>query len=386
MLSKLQYISCNEDIKNTFVKIKKKHKQYIGISLFFNEYSTKNIVLKKYKLNELKQIAKSNKLRISGTKTIIIERIQEYFNKCIKCVKIQKMYRGFIVRQSFKLRGEECKNHELCVNTSDFYSMEPLNEIPIEYLFTFKSNDNKIIFGCNIFSFLQFIHNKTDIKNPYNREYISIDVIQRFLKLYNLVKIIFVIPEDIPEINTKSIMMIQNNQNNYNNQNRNIYRPALQNDIVVSNEIIMDRRNKLINMRTKPLLLRIQELFIEIDQLGNYTNYQWFVNLERRDYIRLYRILYDIWTYRGHLSRDMKFKICIFEDPFHEMQRERLHFHDGSIDILRELCLKAFENMVYCGIDNEYRKIGTLHALSALTVVSINARNEMMWLYESLYP
>ena len=79
MLSKLQYISCNEDIKNTFVKIKKKHKQYIGISLFFNEYSTKNIVLKKYKLNELKQIAKSNKLRISGTKTIIIERIQEYF-------------------------------------------------------------------------------------------------------------------------------------------------------------------------------------------------------------------------------------------------------------------------------------------------------------------
>ena len=383
MLSKLQNISCNEDIKNSFVKIKKKHKPHIGISLFFNEYITKNIVLKKYKLNELKQIAKSNKLHISGTKTIIIERIQSFFNKCIKCVKIQKLYRGFIVRQSFKLRGEECKNRELCINTSDFYSMEPLNEIPIEYLFTFKSNDNKIIFGCNIFSFLQFIQNKTDIKNPYNREYINIDIIQRFLKLYNLVKILFVIPEDTPEINTKSIMMIQNNQNNYN---RNINRPALQNDLVVSNEIIMDRRNKLINMRTKPLLLRIQELFIEIDQLGNYTNYQWFVNLERRDYIRLYRTLYDIWTYRGHLSIDMKSKICIFEDPFHEMQRERLYFHDASIDILRELCLKAFENMVYCGIDNEYRKIGTLHALSALTVVSINARNEMMWLYESLYP
>jgi tRNA U34 5-carboxymethylaminomethyl modifying enzyme MnmG/GidA len=135
MLSKLQY---NDDIKNTFVKIKKKPKSHVGISLFFNEYNTKKIVLKKYKLNELKQIAKSNKLHISGTKKIIIERIQEYFNKCIKCVEIQKMYRGFIVRQSFKLRGEEYKNRELCINTSDFYSMEPLNDIPIEYLFTFK--------------------------------------------------------------------------------------------------------------------------------------------------------------------------------------------------------------------------------------------------------
>lgn len=383
MLSKLQHMSCNEDIENTIVKIKKKPKQHLGMSLFFNEYSAKNIVLKKYKLDELKQIAKSNKLHMSGTKTVIIERIQDYFNRCIKCVKIQKMYRGFMVRQSFKLRGEEYNDRESCVNTSDFYSMEPLNDIPIEYLFTFKSNDNKITFGCNMFSFLQFIHNKTDIKNPYNREHISMDVIRRFLKLCDLVKIIFVMPEDVPEINTKSIMMIHNNHNNHN---RNMNRPVLQNELVVSDEIIMDRRNKLINMRTKPLLLRIQELFIEIDQLGNYTNYQWFVNLERRDYIRLYRTLYDIWTYRGHLSRDMKFKICIFEDPFHEMQRERLHFHDGTIDVLRELCLKAFENMVYCGIDDEHRKIGTLHALSALTVVSINARNEMMWLHESLYP
>jgi hypothetical protein len=41
--------------------------------------------------------------------------------------------------------------------------------------------------------------------------------------------------------------------------------------------------------------------------------------------------------------------------------------------------------MVYCGIDDEYRKIGTLHALTALTIVSNGARNSLPWLYESLY-
>lgn len=383
MLSKLQNTHCRDDVENKIIKVTKKVKPYMGISLYFDEYITKNIVLKKYKLNELKQIAKSNKLHISGTKKIIIERIHDFFNKCMKCVKIQRLYRGFIVRESFNLRGEGYKNRKLCVNTSDFYSMESLDEIPIEYLFTFNSNDNKIIFGCSIFSFLQFIQNKKEITNPYNREHININVIQRFLKLYVLVKILFEIPEGTPEINIKSIMMFHVNQN----INRHVpLAVALPNVIVVSDEIIMDRRNKLNIMRTKPLLLRIQELFLEIDGLGNYTNFLWFANLERRDYIRLYRTMYDIWTYRAHLSREIKSNICVFENPFHEIHQERLHFHDASIYVLREICLKVFENMVYCGIDNEYRKIGTLHALTALTVVSIDARNEMMWLYESLYP
>ena len=42
------------------------------------------------------------------------------------------------------------------------------------------------------------------------------------------------------------------------------------------------------------------------------------------------------------------------------------------------------ETMVYTGIDVEYQKIGALHMLSALTIVSPNARQNMMWLYESL--
>jgi hypothetical protein len=36
------------------------------------------------------------------------------------------------------------------------------------------------------------------------------------------------------------------------------------------------------------------------------------------------------------------------------------------------------------GLDDEHRKLGVFHALSALTVVSIGARSTMPWLYESL--
>jgi len=42
------------------------------------------------------------------------------------------------------------------------------------------------------------------------------------------------------------------------------------------------------------------------------------------------------------------------------------------------------ENMVYGTRDIEYRKLGALHLLSILTVVSEEARQSMPWLYESI--
>jgi len=383
MLSTL-FHNRSEHIENIFIEVKKPKIIKTSISLFYNEYIKNKTVLKKYKLPELKQIAKSNRLRISGTKGQLIERIEELFNKCTVCIKIQKIFRGYIVKKSFRLRGEGFKNRKMCVNENDFYTLEPLHEIPMEYFFTFKSNDEKFLFGCNIVSLLHLIKNKTSVKNPYNRENININIIQTILKLYNLIKIIYEVPEDAPIINTNTMLTIHNNINDNRVIRESIHRPR--NTVVLSNEIVNERTIKLTTMRSKPLPTRIQELFMDIDQLGNYTNYQWFSSLERRDYIRLYRTLHDIWTYRGHLSREMKCKICILEDPFHEIHRERVHFNEASIEVVREVCLKIFENMVYCGIDDEYRKLGTLHALSALTMVSIHARNAMPWLYESLYP
>jgi hypothetical protein len=40
--------------------------------------------------------------------------------------------------------------------------------------------------------------------------------------------------------------------------------------------------------------------------------------------------------------------------------------------------------MIFMGVDDEHRKLGAFHALSALTVVSMGARDTMPWLYESL--
>jgi hypothetical protein len=141
--------------------------------------------------------------------------------------------------------------------------------------------------------------------------------------------------------------------------------------------------SKIINIRINPIDRRIRDIFIEIDLLGNYTQSTWFSNLDCANYYRFYQYIYYIWFTSGILSFQTKRIICPFYDPF-VFQVQHLGSENDNIDEARQFCLSIIENLVYGGIDIEFRKIAVLHILSALTMVSIPARNNMIWLYESL--
>jgi hypothetical protein len=306
----------------------------------------------------------------------LIERIEIYFERFSKIIKIQRIFRGFIVRKSFQLRGEAFKNLSICVNNTDFYTLEPLAEIDFELFFSYK-DDNNFCYGFNITSLIQLMKNKTvDVLNPYNRDNISNQIKQKIFSLYNKIHILFpLILEPV------------------NDSNSNIKRPIINTDITnnrhsyINNSnitLLQEIQNKITRIRERPIPNRMIELFMEIDQLGNYTDSTWFSSLNIRDYVKLYRSLYDIWNYRAQLSSTMKNNICILGNPFLNIFNERIYYNDVSLHRIQEACLIVIENMVYTGIDIEHRKIGTMHALSALTTVSLHFRDAMPWLYESV--
>jgi hypothetical protein len=140
---------------------------------------------------------------------------------------------------------------------------------------------------------------------------------------------------------------------------------------------------KMETIRAKPLETRIQELFMEIDLLGNYTQSAWFNDLDKRDILRLFRYLRDIWYYRGRMSNEVKMKISSLHDPFLNNDIQTLNI-SAPLEDFKKICISVMENIIYTGIDTEFQKLGALHVLSALTIVSMRARQNMMWLYESL--
>ena len=345
------------------------------------DYCKNKSVLDKIKHPELKQMAKYYKLHVSGTKPILFERLTDFFSRCSRCVKIQRIFRGYLVRKWLQDKGECINNITKCVNENDFYSLEPLKEIPIKYFFTFSCG--KFNYGCNIISLIQLIKNsKGIVKNPYNRENIEIETIKTILSVYGKTRIIFGLPSDAPVINNHSLLQIQGSIQENQRVRGLITRSQ---SIGPSAELIRERRIKMTEIQSKSIEARIQEVFMEMDQLGNYTHPGWFSNLDRREYIRLFRILFDIWTFRGQLSAQIKMNICIVGDPFNEIRRQGINLHDMTIVDIREICITVIEYIVYCGIDDEYKKIGALHVLTGLTGVSLGARTSLPWLYESLY-
>ena len=83
------------------------------------------------------------------------------------------------------------------------------------------------------------------------------------------------------------------------------------------------------------------------------------------------------------MSTLLKRYICPYHDPF-EGIFPRYVQNNITIEQIKKACLLVFENLIYSSPDVEYRKIGALHCLCSLTIVSHNARLALPFLYESV--
>jgi len=367
-----------------------------------------------YSATNMKRIKLIYDFALNGTKQKMIDRIENFFKMNRKIVSIQKVIRGHFVRKNLSLRGPALKNRSICVNQTDFYTMEPLEEIVFDQFFSYSQEtpSGNYVYGFDHNSLLELLKTRPyKLLNPYNREDIS-RIIEVIRKLERLNKIILdsqqkpfyiastqkiekkakpkpktrVRESPLPQVSQfvdESIQTIQGNQllipQTYP---MSTLRANLGSE--ASNYNITEMINKIRAIRVMPFRERAQNLFMEIDQLGNYTQVSWFTDLNRREYMRYFRLLHDIWSYRAQMSNEVKRKICPMWDPFSNFTNDIVRFNVLTDDEIRCLCLRTMEDIIFTGIDREYRILGTFHALSALTIVSLPARNNMIWLYESL--
>jgi len=369
----------DKPIKNKIIKKDAKKKTIIT----YIEYFEQNINLQQYRVPELKDIARKHKLYVTGTKPVLINRIRSCFNYCIKVVKIQKMFRGYMVRFFLKNRGPAANDRKICVNETDGYTLEPLDEILFENFFSYRDAKD-FIYGFDLCSLITVFKTKGKIINPYTRERLDPNIIQIILSLHRISIILFSEKIENVVIGNNSINRPTTprlHENNILIQNR--YTP-LQRNMIILNAELRELSIKMQEIQLRPINQRIQDLFIEIDLLGNYTQSSWFTSLERRDYVRFFRTLLDVWHYRAQLTPEAKRNICQLHDPFLNVRINTYNYLEVPEVELMTACVTVMENMIYTGVDAEYKQIGALLSLSVLTLVSIPARNNMFWLYESL--
>ena len=337
--------------------------------LVYEHYIKDKNTIKTYKLDKLKKIAKLYKLHVSGKKQNLIQRIEEHFIKLNCVIKIQSTFRRYLNNKIIALRGPAFKKKSLCVNDTDFYTLEPICNIHHSNFFSYVDASG-FIYGFELNSLITMLRKQGTIINPYNRNKIDFHMIKTIKHLDKLTKTIY-----NKDYKPYSIENSRNNAAiNYSTQRENILL-------------------KMNNIRNKDSSTRINELFIEIDLLGNYTQSSWFSNLEKTQYLKFILNLYEIWNYSSNMSLITRHNICPYFNPFIDGGLDNIYairnlFINNGINYSREdlqkHALTIMENIIYTGNDIEYRKIGILHVLRALTLVSIPARISLPWLYESI--
>jgi hypothetical protein len=315
----------------------------------------------KYSLADLKTLCSYYGIKKSGTKPELTQRIYTHLKQSYYIVRIQRIFRNFISRKYRTLCGPGYLHITKCVNDMDFYTFDKLSNIKPTELFTYCDNDNKI-YGFHIASFFHLIISSyPNITNPYNRKLIPAGIINN---LYE--KLIY---GSLLGFRV-SIKLNDDDQDE-------------------CTDTTYDSSNTTAGTlsREKQEELFIVDLFQHINTLGNYSDSEWFITLQRLELIRFIRNVYDIWYYRANLSQEMKERICPpGGNPF-VLNNAQVNLSVISLltdPEIRTICVSIIDRMVRRGTTREDQCLGAFYVLATLTIVSQDARNALPWLYEAV--
>ena len=321
------------------------------VSQTYKEIS--KIDLSKCKLPELKQYAKDLNIRVSGNKGDVKDRIEQQIKNEVNSVTIQKTFRRYLVNNWMKLKG----TRENCVNETDFYTMEPLNEIPYLNFIKYVDTTHNVNYGFDIKSLCTLATKNKKFENPYNRENMKVPFGTKMIKVVKLTNILFPGNDLFKEIAT-----VQESSN-----------------LFVEQQTTREQAFFALyeGLQQMPLNQRITDLFIHIDSLGNYSNREWLSNLNED---RLYYLILKINQLWHRIPHSLRNRICPYISPFSPEV-----FGTGQVNLTVSMVVKMAEILVYSGLDDEHKQLGAMYFLSGLTLVSLNARTQLPWLYENYF-
>ena len=310
-----------------------------------------DIVKYNYSVTQLKDICKHYKLKKTGNKDILLFRVYNYLYFSLYAIKIQATFRGFLQRKLNKIRGPGFIHRSQCVNDSDFCTLEDIKEIEPNQFYSIQSNSK--IYGFDICSLYNYIKNyqkehktKGLPSNPYDRQPFN-ELLLENMKEYIRVSKIF----------------------------------GIKLNIIIKDEY------KSFSLEEKNKMDAIQ-IFQRINELGNYSDQQWFLSLDKERIILFLRELYDIWNYRANLTQETKCSICSPNGrPFRNIGVYNFTMlYNRPFFQVQELALKIINNFIKDAVDDGFKALGAYYVLGALTIVNHNAANSLPWLFQSVSP
>ena len=258
-------------------------------------------------------------------------KTQDVYSESIdKIIIIQKIGRGYLRKQRNK-----------CCNKEDLLTLDSIHRIDDKYYIQFM--DGSEYYGFDMrFLYGHMILNKNKF-NPYKPG---------------------------TNFSDSALLKIEEKLNYYERRGINL-------KITPKLELLTDDQK---------FELKVVDIFHKIDQLDNYTQASWFLELSFDRLKHLYVQLEDIWNYRAEIPVLRK-KDIIHPGKLFVVTPSAINTYSnapGTKRIIQNLLLAIFERLITEGKTVDDKKLGAIYLLTAMVIVSIPAADSYPWLVQPL--
>ena len=296
-----------------------------------------------YTIEQLKATASSLRLRRSGTKAVLRQRIHSALVRSHFASCIQSYYRGHLFRRYLTSKGlKGCRRPEEPSNDTELMSLERVDTIEFDNLINVPNHGGKdTVYSAIILNNLiaQQILSRRVPSDPYTNLPFKQEELARIREENRLALLLK--RREVPSSNSKS--REETNQADYN----------------------------LVNLTHV-----VMEICSHLDSLGHITNPEWFLALSTNQWRVLNNNISDIWIYRAQLPVEMRLAIG---------GRANLGFIRRGLSpgVVMRRVIDNIRRLIMRSHDREHQALGAIYVLIALTQVSPNAAEAMPTLHEA---
>jgi len=312
----------------------------------YTQHVYKRINTRKFMyVRDIKHTLKHYNQDTKGKKTELIARLDAFFTYIknmekytLEIITIQKYIRGYLTRRKMKNKDYYFRLNR-CNNTEDFYTFQSIDDIEPLYFFSYTDKDNFSYF-FDIRSFEKL--NKGSHANPYNREPIPLEAIEKFNNRMDIVS---------KDIDFKPFET-----------------PKLTDEQTYRNYVI--------------------EVFQGIDLtncIAGGTDISWYLNLDFNQLIRFYEVLEDIWVYRANLTPYQRNLIVPDRNIFDRIEFDYLYKKKNKArykKLMKYFILKNMEKLITASNESCHRATGAYYILIALVGTSTSCAHALPWLIQ----
>ena len=242
-------------------------------------------------------------------------------------VRMQNAFRTRLMKRVDLLQGPSRNTLSTCVNKEEVLSLENIDTIPAIHLFTYRESDG-FLYAFDIRTIRILLEKKAN--NPYTRKPFPEEVLVRSHELIRLLEIMKVNTHQDTELDKSCI-------------------------------------TPHIKMR-----LRTTKAFQDMDELDQYTNIDWFLDLSSPQLVQFYKEAEDIWNYRLNLTDEVKKAIVPPNGKvFHMSPKFILTIKDRLR--LQNICLDFIETLIHSAESRSDRVNGCIYVLLGLVIVNPRA-------------